>query len=210
VGISDGKILAKMVCDDAKPDGLKVVRNEDVMDFLAGKDVQKILGVGSKTAERLNAIGIRTIDDLANSNRMALTAAIGSFGLELYALANGRDESKVVDQWKILSISRERTLTSSTDDLKKVNAMLDELSEEVVAEVIKNGFSFKTVTVKARYSDFTEKIKGKSLNSYTDSVEVLKKMSHELIMGLVGTKTIRKVGVKASTFTPSKSQKKLF
>ncbi len=210
VGISDGKILAKMVCDDAKPDGLKVVKKENVKEFLADKDVQRILGVGSKTAERLNAIGIKTIGDLANANRIALTAAVGSFGLELYALANGRDDSKVVDQWKILSISRERTLDSNTDDLKKIDAMLDELSEEVISEVIKNGFSFKTITVKARYSDFTEKIKGRSLNGYTDSLEILKNMSHDLIRELVGTKTIRKVGVRTSTFTSSKSQKKLF
>ncbi len=210
VGISDGKILAKMVCDDAKPDGLKVVKRENVKEFLADKDVQRILGVGNKTAERLNAIGIKTIGDLAQANKIALTAAVGSFGLELHSLANGRDESKVMDQWKILSIGRERTLEASTDDLKKIDAMLDELSEEVIDEVLKNGFSFKTVTVKARYPDFTEKIKGKSLSGYTDSLEVLKKMSHELIRELVNMSPVRKVGVRISTFTPSKSQKKLF
>jgi nucleotidyltransferase/DNA polymerase involved in DNA repair len=210
VGISDGKIFAKMVCDDAKPDGLKIVKRENIKEFLEDKDVQRILGVGAKTAERLNAIGIKTIGELAKANPTTLTGAVGSFGLELYALANGRDESKVEDRWKILSIGRERTLDSNTGDLKRIDAMLDELSDEVITEVIKNGFSFKTITVKARYSDFTEKIRGRSLTNYTDSIEVLKKMSHELVRELVEEKSIRKVGVRTSSFTPSKGQKKLF
>ena len=108
IGISDGKILAKMVCDDAKPDGLKVIKKEDIKEFLSNKDVQKIWGVGRKTAERLNGMGIRTIGDLAKTDPTVLGGAIGSFGAELYALANGRDDSKVVDQWKILSISRDK------------------------------------------------------------------------------------------------------
>ncbi len=210
VGICEGKILAKMVCDDAKPDGLKVVKKEDIKEFLVNKDVQKILGVGKKTAERLNALGISTIGDPAKIDPTILRSAIGSFGIELHNLANGKDDSKVIDQWKILSISRERTLEENTDDLNKINAMLDELSEEVINDVNKNGFSFKTVTVKARYSDFSEKIKGKSLNNYTDSIEVLKKMSHELIKDLIDNKQIRKVGVRTSSFTASKGQKKLF
>lgn len=210
VGISDGKILAKLVCDDAKPDGLKVIKKDEVAEFLSGKDVRTIWGVGEKTAEKLNSMGIRTIGDLAKADPIYLTGAIGSFGVELHNLANGRDESRIVDQWKALSISRERTLDENTNDMEKVDRMLDELSDEVMGDVNKNDFSFKTVTVKARYSDFSEKIKGRSFSNYTGSPELLKKASHELIRELISEKPFRKVGVRVSTFSSGKGQKKLF
>jgi DNA polymerase IV (archaeal DinB-like DNA polymerase) len=209
IGIAHGKIFAKMVCDDAKPDGLKLVKQENMTDFLMGKSVIKILGVGRKTSEKLALFGIRTIGDLAKADPAKLTGAVGSFGIELHNLANGIDESKVIDQWKVLSISRERTLESRTNDLDKANRMLDALAEEVMRDVDKNGFSFKTITVKARYSDFTEKVRGKTLPAYSNSALVLKKTAHDLIEELVAEKPFRKVGVRVSSFTSGKAQKKL-
>lgn len=210
VGISSGKIFAKMVCDDAKPDGLKVVRGEKIKEFLKDKDIERILGVGHKTAERLNAAGIKTIGDIAKSEPTKLTNTVGSFGVELYALANGIDASKVIEHYDVLSIGRERTLSRKTTELDEINKMLDSLADEVMGEVVKQGFSFKTITVKARYVDFTEKIKGKSLTNYSDSLELLKKTSHELIREIIDTKPVRKVGVRVSSFTAGKGQKKLF
>ncbi len=210
VGISTGKIFAKMVCDDAKPDGLKIVKEDEIIEFLKGKDIKRILGVGNKTAERLNSIGIKTIGDLAKTDTVKLIKAVGSFGAELHDLANGKDNSQIVEQWQALSIGRERTLDGKTNDIEKINKMLDELSDEVMVEVARNSFSFKTVTVKARYSDFTEKIKGKSFMNYTDSQEALKNTAHSLIKELIDSRTVRKVGVRVSSFAELKGQKKLF
>ncbi len=210
IGISSGKVFAKMVCDDAKPDGLKMVRKEEIVKFLKDKKVESILGVGRKTAERLNSVGIMTVGDLARADVGRLAETVGSFGRELHMLANGRDESEVMNQWKILSIGRERTLDKRTSELGIVNEMLDELSEEVITEVSRNGFAFKTVTVKALYADFTDRVKGRSMGSYSDSLELLKKMSHELICELAGPKPFRKVGVRVSSLVPNRGQKKLF
>jgi DNA polymerase IV (archaeal DinB-like DNA polymerase) len=210
VGISEGKIFAKMVCDDAKPDGLKVIKKKDMKEFLNDKNVEKILGVGKKTAERLNAIGIKTIGDLAKVDQAKLANVVGSFGGELHRLANGEDDSKVTEHYDVLSIGRERTLDKKTIDLTEINKMLDSLADEVMGEVEKQGFSFKTITVKARYTDFTEKIKGKSLANYSNSTDLLKKMSHDLIKELINLKLVRKVGVKVSAFTSGKGQHKLF
>ncbi len=210
VGVTVGKVLAKMVCDSAKPDGLKVIREEKLRDFLKGKPVISIPGIGPKTEKRLEEFNIRTIDDLAKSTPQFLADKIGSFGPELYHIANGKDESGVVSEWKIQSISRERTLDTKTSDLRDVNKMLDMLAEEVISDVRTRGLSFKNISVKAKYDDFTDKLKGRSLNNYTDSLDVLKETARTLMKELASEKKFRKVGVRVASFTEGKGQKKLF
>ncbi len=212
VGVGTGKIFAKMICDAAKPDGLMVVPQDKVVGFLADKEVDRIPGVGPKTKERLKKIGITTIRDLAISNPSAVINAVGAFGTELCQLANGRDNSEVIDVWTVLSIGRERTLENKTVDLKDIDRMLDELSIEVYNELKKQGFRYRTVTVKGRYHDFTEKLKSKTLQGYTDSFEVLKGTAHELIREMLADKPFRKVGVRVSSFESEseKKQKRLF
>ena len=212
IGVSTGKTLAKMVCDAAKPDGLMIVPQNKVVEFLADKEVDRIPGVGPKTKERLEKIGITTVRDLAVSNPSTVMNAVGSFGAELCQLANGHDNSEVVDVWTVLSIGRERTLENKTVDFRDIDKMLDELSVEVYNELKKQNFRYRTVTVKGRYNDFTEKLKSKTLHGYTDSLEVLKSTAHELIREIVADKPVRKVGVRVSSFEneSEKRQKRLF
>lgn len=211
VGVTVGKVFAKMVCDSAKPDGLKVLRESDIVAFLENRDVRAIPGVGGKTEERLNEMGIKKIGDISKFSPDMLQQKLGSFGRELHMLSKGRDDSKVIEAWKVLSISRERTLDRKNNDLKEIDLMLDKLSDEVIQDVRKNGFAFKTVTVKGKYVDFTDRIKGKSLKDYSDSVDLLKSMSHSLIREImIDDKPFRKIGVRVSSFTESRGQKKLF
>ncbi len=209
VGIADGKVLAKIVCDSAKPDGLKLVERKDIVQFLSEKSADKIPGVGKKTAEKLEAIGIKTIGDIAKSDLVSLSSAVGSFGFELFQIANGIDESRIVEHYETLSVGRERTL-DATKDVQKIYLLLDELSEEVYREITKNGFRFRTVTAKARYSDFTDKIKSKTLGYWTDSPEILKQTAKALIRELIEEKPIRKVGVRVSSLEMGNKQMKLF
>jgi nucleotidyltransferase/DNA polymerase involved in DNA repair len=209
VGLADGKVFAKIVCDSAKPNGLKLVEKKDMAAFLADKGTQRIPGIGAKTAEKLEGIGVKTIGELAKADIRRLSTAVGSFGMELHQIANGIDESQVVEQYEILSIGRERTL-GATKDLSKIDALLDELSDEVGNEVVKNGFRFKTITAKARYNDFTDKIKSKTIGYATDSLDTLKETSKALIRELVKEKPVRKVGVRVSSFESGKQQRRLF
>ncbi|MCW6160299.1 MAG: DNA polymerase IV [Candidatus Micrarchaeales archaeon] len=210
LGICRGKVLAKIVCDSAKPDGLKLVKDDQIIEFLKDKEVDRIPGVGPKTAEKLAGIGIKTIGDLAKADFHMLNDTVGSFSTELMQLANGIDSSKIIDFLKVLSIGRERTLESKTKDLKAVDMVLDKLAEEVIADLLARGMSYKTITVKAKYSDFTDRIRSKSLANYTDSIEPLISNAHLLIKDLVSDKPFRKVGVKVSSLTERKGQKSLF
>jgi len=88
------------VCDSAKPDGLKLVKDDEIKGFLKDMDVDKIPGVGQKTAAKLASIGIKTIGDLANADFHLLSTAVGSFSTELMQLANGIDNSRIIEVWK--------------------------------------------------------------------------------------------------------------
>lgn len=210
VGISTGKVFAKIVCDSAKPNGLMLVGGGQIKDFLAGMDVKRIPGVGSKTAERLGELGIKTVADLARADVHALMDKVGSFGTELHNLANGTDQSKIVEQYKVLSIGRERTLESRTISTADIDKMIDLLADEVIGALDKQGVRFKTVTVKARYYDFTERVKGRSLSSYSSDPGVLKSTAKSLIRELLGSKPVRKVGVRVSSLDDGKGQARLF
>ena len=212
IGISCGKVFAKMVCDDAKPDGLKTVREDEVREFLGEKGVGKLPGIGKKTEERLHEIGIEKIGDIAKANVIELMDRFGIFGKEMYELANGIDESKVIEKYDVLSIGREATLDEPTRDAVKINSKLSELAHTVKEEVDKKGFTFKTIGVKVRFQDFTEKVKSRSLQNYSNSEELMYRMAVDMIAALIGSKEeyVRKVGVRVSSFSGGKGQKRLF
>ena len=92
IGVSTGKIYAKMMCDNSKPNGIGILKAEDLVSFLKDRKIEALLGVGRKTAEKLNSMGIKTIGELSKVDPNLLVDKFGSFGRELYLLANGRDE----------------------------------------------------------------------------------------------------------------------
>lgn len=210
IGISVGKIYAKMVCDSSKPDGLGLLKETDIKSFLKDKKIEALLGVGRKTAEKLNSMGIKTIGELSKTDPNILVEKFGSFGKELFLLANGMDESKVEENYNVLSIGRERTLEKETKNLDLIDQMLKELSEEVMSEIKRQGLWFKGISVKARYFDFTERIKNKRLNNYTDSFDTLYETATHLIRDLVADKNVRKVGVRTYILSQKRGQKSIF
>ncbi|MCL4403683.1 DNA polymerase IV [Candidatus Marsarchaeota archaeon] len=209
VAVSSGKVFAKMACDSAKPDGLKVVMPEDVKEFIGSMDIGKMPGIGPKTSERLNAIGISKISQLASADPMVLIDALGSFGKELYLLANGTDNSRLVETYDILSISREKAIDPATK-ADEVYTLMEDLSRSVIDEIGKKGLWFRTVSVKARYDDFSERIKSKRLGNYTDSLDTLIETARRLTDILFDGRRVRKYGVRVSSLIKSKGQKRLF
>lgn len=209
IGVSIGKTFAKMACDQAKPNGLMVIEEKDIGQFLEDKDVGKLIGVGSKTKARLNSLGIRTIGDLKRSNASRLVAEFGAMGAYMYALANGRETEKIKDPADALSIGRERTMEHNTEDKRELLSEASKLAKIVVAELNQKGFMFKTVSVKAKYQDFTERIRSRTLRHYSNSIEAVNESARQLMDDVIVGKPIRKIGVRLSTFTKSKGQKKL-
>ena len=139
IGISIGKVYAKMVCDSAKPNGIGMVKEDELRAFLKDRPVGDLLGVGGKTAERLKSIGVSTIGELAKKDPNVLVEELGTFGKELYLLAKGIDNSKIIGSSSVLSVGRERTLEKESRSMDDINKMLMELSKEVMKELVKAG-----------------------------------------------------------------------
>lgn len=209
IGIAKGKVIAKIVCDSAKPDGMAFLADKDVVPFLRDLSVGKIPGVGRKTEEKLASLGIKTVGDIAKTDPTVLFGALGSFGKDLFLIANGNDQSGVSDETPATSIGREKTLDKNVNSVEEMSSMISELSDAVIDEAKKMNVAFKNIGVKVRYSDFTDRVKSKSLNNYSDSEEVLTSTAKRLFFDLVGSKPVRKIGVRVSALSQRKGQKTL-
>ncbi len=206
IGISTNKLMAKMACEDAKPNGIKLVKEEDAKAFLGELPLDELYGIGRKTREKLEAIGYKTVGQLAKANPMELMDKLGSFGIELHKYANGIDESKVEENFQVKSIGREKTFERDTDRREEVLDAIRQLSAEVNAEVKKAGLSFKVVTIKMRYSDFTEHLKSRSIRASNKAEEIVHTAADLYIRYADPGKKLRKVGVRVSNFTKYKGQ----
>jgi len=210
IGISNTKVVAKMACEKAKPNGIKLVKEEEAKAFLAQLPVGQLYGVGSKSEEKLQAMGYKTIGDLSKANIMELMNAFGSFAVELRNSANAIDESEVVENYEVKSMSREFTFEHDTKKPEEVVKAIKDLSAQVGKEVESKNISFKVVTLKLRYSDFTEHLHSKSIRP-TNVLEEIAKTATELYKeNADSSKKVRKLGVRISGLTDYKSQKRLF
>lgn len=210
VGIGPNKLVAKIASDFQKPDGLTIVREEKAEKFLAPLPVRKLLWVGHKTEQKLKAIGIETIGDLAHYDPSVLTETFGAVGVQMYLMAHGIDRSEVEERGEVKSISRDVTFEEDTSDFNLVLSTLDKLAEEVCQDVLKQQFYFKTVTIRVRYENFETHTHSKTLPFITNRVQDLKKTARELLQDyLKPERKIRLVGVRVSNLISGEKQKSL-
>ncbi|HEX9261252.1 MAG TPA: DNA polymerase IV, partial [Candidatus Bathyarchaeia archaeon] len=204
------KLVAKIASDFRKPDGITVIKEEEVEGFLAPMPVRKLLWIGHKTEAKLKTIGVTTIGELARFDPTVLTEMFGVMGLQMHLMARGIDNSEVVQHTEVKSISHETTFEEDTDEVETVLKALDELSEAVVQEVDSQNLFFKTVTVKIRYENFETHTYSKTLSFQTNRKQDLSKISRELLgTHLKGGRKVRLIGVRVSSFISAEKQKTL-
>ncbi len=210
IGIGPNKLIAKMACEKAKPNGIKIVKENEVREFLSGSKVDELYGIGAKTAERLKKLGYATVDELSKASNMALADEFGvSFGAEIKAFANGIDGREVTENYDVKSIGREFTFEKDTESGEEIRSAIGRLSSEVMKDVAKNQVSFKTITIKLRYYDFTEHLHSRSVK-VTNSVDTLIQTAEELYSENADrSKKIRKIGVRVSGLISYKGQKRI-
>ena len=210
IGIGPNKLVAKIASDFQKPDGLTVVDEKDVKAFLEPLDIDKLLWVGKKTASRLNALGIKTIGDLARYDPSVLAEKFGVMGTQLYLYAQGIDRSEVAIRGEVKSIGRNVTFEKDTTDWDFVLKVLDKLCEEVHKEGKEYNFLFKTVTVTVRYENFETHTHSKTLPFLTNRLEDYKKAAHELMQPyLRPERKIRLIGSRISSLVSAEKQTRL-
>lgn len=199
VGIGPNKMVAKIASDFQKPFGLTVVEEKDVKGFLFPLKVRSLPGVGPKTEGRLKELGIETIGDLASKSPEMLTKLFGIWGTRLHEFANGIDNSEVIEEYETKSVGRDVTFEMDVDDEGQILGVLDELAEEVHADITASGFKFKTITVRVRYQHFDTHIHSKSLPFPTDDLDILRNTGKRLMAPFLrGRKRVRLIGLRVS------------
>ncbi len=173
VGVAPNKFLAKIASDLEKPGGLVVVRPGEEQRFLAPLPVERLWGVGPRTAEALRAVGVRTIGDLARWRREDLEARFGEAGAHLWELARGRDDRPVEPRQEPKSLGAEVTFDEDVADSEVVRATLLDLCERVAARLRRRGFLARGVVLKLRDETFTTRTRSAPLPEPTDLSEDL-------------------------------------
>ena len=210
IGIGPNKLIAKMACEAAKPNGVKLVKESEAKEFIANMPVGTLYGIGKKTAAKPESEDYKTVSDLAKANPMKLMDEFGVYGVDIYKNANGIDESEVQENYEVKSIGREKTFEEDTSSIELMDKAIDEMSNEIAQEVARQGFSFSTITLKLRFSNFDEHLKSKSINYSSDSSVEIAKAAKELLRAYYdGEQLVRKVGVRVSGLKPFRGQKRL-
>lgn len=203
VGIAPNKFLAKLASDLEKPNGLVIIRKEDISRILWPLSISRIWGVGRKTTARLTAFGYRCIGDLAKVKIDILKQQVGErLALHLVELANGRDNRPVEPSRDAQSIGKEKTFDEDLKSRKEAEQQLLALSAQVGLRLRCCGKQAHTLQLKIRLADFSTYTRQKTLATaiyYDEDIyKEIKALFHTFPMPHGGR--IRLLGVSCSGF----------
>lgn len=214
-GVAPNLFLAKVASDYQKPDGLTVIRPEQVADFLHPLPVRKIPGVGPVTESSLKALGIQTCGDLAALSKSMLMKRFGKTGIFLYERAHGRDGRQVEPDLPSKQYSSEETFAKDILDKAFLKAKLKELSDDIFEGLQRQGRMGRTIVLKLKYHDFESITRSRTLARQPASAKEVFETACELMdkKTLAGKKPVRLIGIGISgldEIVKPQPQKELF
>ncbi|MDP3057946.1 MAG: DNA polymerase IV [bacterium] len=203
LGVSHNKFLSKLGSDLRKPGGLVVISEQDVFTILSPLPVEKIWGVGPKTATLLRKLGLDKIGDLHNADPNMLERALGKHGRKLWLLAQGLDDRIVHQSLGVKSVGHEHTYDIDVGDIEVVKGSLLYLSAKVGRRLRKKNLCGKTVTLKLRYLDFSTFTRQCTLPEATDLDHTIFYAAISLLDSLFNGNPVRLVGVSVNQLAPT-------
>lgn len=200
IGVATSKFLAKLASDLEKPDGLVAVAPGNEKPFLAPLPVERLWGVGEKTAQRLHGLGLRTIGELAELPLALLERHLGqAHAAHLHRLANGLDRRPVQPGSGRKQVGRETTFMTDTDDRDFVRRTLLALTEQVAARLRRRRLAAHTVTVKLRLAPFDTYTKRRTVESSLSTTDTIYPVARELFAAAdPGDRPVRLIGISVS------------
>jgi DNA polymerase IV len=197
VGIAPSKFIAKLASGHCKPNGILEIPADRILNFLHPLPVNAIWGVGPKTAETLERLGLRTVADIANLPRATLIRALGqASGASLYELAWGRDYRDVTPNEPDKSISAAETFAQDIDEPEEILREFLRLTEKAAARLRENGYYAKTISIKVRFADFSTISRSKTLPLPIDSTHEIYEIAKSLYLALnLDRARLRLVGI---------------
>jgi DNA polymerase IV len=200
VGIAQSKFIAKLASQHCKPNGLLEIKSDRILEFLHPLPVRAIWGVGPKTAESLERLGLHTVSDIAHTPRSTLIRALGeATGASLYELSWGRDYRDVVPDEPEKSIGSEETFSEDLDNPEEILREFLRMTEKATARLRERSLFAKTVSIKIKFADFSSLTRSKTLPIAIDSTHETYEIVKSLYRALNNSGArIRLVGVSLS------------
>ena len=208
IGVANNKLLAKMASDFTKPDKIHTLYANEIRQKMWHLPVSELFMLGRRTVPKLQNMQIRTIGDLANTNKELLTKKFGKHGLQMWEYANGIDNSEVKYlQEKPKGIGNSITLPENISEIEKLEEILLSLSEQVTYRLRKYKMKAKVVNVQLRTKDFVDSSHQEKLEYPTASTKKIYKKAKKLLMNMYKPYTpIRLVGLRVDGLEENEMQ----
>ncbi|CCB68283.1 DNA polymerase IV [Flavobacterium branchiophilum] len=209
-GISINKFVAKIASDYNKPNGQKTVAPNEVLLFLEQLPIKKFYGVGKVTTEKMYQLGIFTGLDLKSKSLDFLEKHFGKSGTFYYHVVRGVHNGEVKANRIAKSVAAEHTfdinLTSEIFMLEKLSKIANELERRLQ----KHQKAGKTVTLKIKYSDFTQQTRSKTLPYFISDKSLLFEFAKELLYQEKLKNSVRLLGISLSNLNTETTKKSIF
>ena len=197
VGVSSNKLLAKMASDFEKPNKVHTLYEYEIEDKMWPLPVSELFMIGRKTVPKLYNLGIKTIGDLAKTNKEFLSKRFGKFGIMIWNYANGIDDSEVKNTKEDpKSIGNSVTLPKDIKSIDEIQKIVVALCEQVSFRLRKYNLIANTVNVQLRTKDFVDYSHQKQLKYATSSTKQILETAKEVLLEMYKNEPIRLVGVR--------------
>ncbi|HBI00969.1 DNA polymerase IV, partial [uncultured Flavobacterium sp.] len=194
-GISINKFVAKVASDYNKPNGQKTVNPDEVEPFLEALDIRKFYGIGKVTAERMYQFGIYTGKDLKNRSLEFLEQHFGKSGTHYYYIVRGIHNSPVKPNRISKSVGAERTFNENLSSEVFMEERLESIAKELEKRLQKHKIAGKTITLKIKYSDFSQQTRSKTLPYFISDKALLLETAKELLYQEKLKESVRLLGI---------------
>jgi DNA polymerase-4 len=205
IGVTPNKLLSKMASELDKPGGLTVITEPDIPERIWPLPVRKVNGIGPKANARLETLGIRTIGELARTDRAYLIEHFGAgFGAWMHEAAHGRDERAVVTCSEPKSISRETTFEDDLHpvrDRERLSRTFTALCVRVADDLARKGYEGRTIGLKLRYDDFRTVTRDRTLDQPTGDAAAIRRAAGECLKRVALDRRIRLLGVRVGALS---------
>ena len=205
-GISINKFIAKVASDINKPNGQKTINPEEVLLFLEELSINKFYGVGKVTAAKMNNLGIFNGLDLKNKPLEELTKLFGKSGTYYYNIVRGIHHSTVKPNRIRKSIAAERTFSENISSEVFMLERLHKIAEELERRMIASETKGKTITLKIKYSDFTQQTRSKTVQNFIQKKDEIMQIVKELLYQEKFKNSVRLLGISFSNLDTAKKE----
>lgn len=203
IGVAPNKLIAKMASEFDKPGGISILWPEDLRGRIWPLPARRINGIGPRTNARLEALGVRTIGELAACELSWLVQHFGAHqGQWLHDSAWGRDERPVANRTEPVSISRETTFARdlhAVHDRAELGRIFTRLAEQTAADLQRKGYAGRTIGIKLRYADFRIVTRDQSISEYIHDAASIRRVAGLCLKRVDLGKRLRLLGVRVSS-----------